>query len=191
MAKYQQKIIQPNFSAAFGREVPSKLRWSVRSDSNRLHDLIYFRSYLHDARISPTQIALHRKILSLRVNRDCWELPMKETKRYRELSIADALVTLSDVSGYLWEFDEEHRVLAHQGKDLWITGIFWDEALQDAEGTCCLVFSGGRKTWKLKVFLDEFATIKLRDLEIPYLWSEKNKEKSKITARSGRVKARR
>lgn len=173
------KDSQPDFGAAFNRKSPSKLTWTIRSASNRLHDLIYFESYLHDARLKTAQTTLLRKALSIQVNRDCWELPIKKHKRSQELYIANSLITLTNVSSYSWEFSEEQRLSAQRGEDLWISAVFFDEGLRHAEEIECLIFSGWRKTWRLKVFLNESSTIKLRDLEIPYLWSEKHGEKGK------------
>ena len=53
---------------------PKKVTYSIRTDSNRYHDLIFLKSLVHDARFKRNEIKLRGKRLIIPINRDCWEL---------------------------------------------------------------------------------------------------------------------
>ena len=65
---------QPDFGSFFHCTTPTKIKYQLRFNANLFHDVVYLRSYIHDARFKIESIKHTRKRLIIPIERDCWEL---------------------------------------------------------------------------------------------------------------------
>ena len=157
--------------------VPQKINYSVRSDSNRLHDMDFLNSLVHDSRFKIDNIRQRGTKLTIPINRDCWEVPLvyyEKPSPHSELHIANARLTLSPVIGITWSF--RHGIKFSNKTELWIQELWLDK--QDNDDTRTLTLYGFDWSCALNVKAEN-VIIKLQDLEIPYLYSQKHKRKTR------------
>jgi hypothetical protein len=169
---------QPDFTKLFYDyfgQTPRKVQYEVRQGPSRYHDLIFLSSLVHDARFQRENIRLRGHRLTVPINRDCWELKSIEyetaTAKYAEMHIADATINISPVEEIQWTF--EHAFNFAPDRELWIHNLWLERSNFDADKV--LVTIDG-VDWKcLLIVGDDDLHIKLRDNEIPYLYSERHK----------------
>lgn len=126
---------QPSFADLFFQSLggkPKKLSYSVRSDSNRLHDLWYLASLIHDARFPRSCAIVRRKRLRLDLRRHCWELGPQPSPRpgHADLFVSSSLLTVSPVQDIEWRFLDPGGLVAEEleidalfpAEDLWFGG---------------------------------------------------------------------
>ena len=65
---------QPDFGAAFHRRDTDPVTYAVRNDENKLHDLFYLASYLHESLFRVSDIGVAGKRAVIPVCRIRWEL---------------------------------------------------------------------------------------------------------------------
>lgn len=165
---------QPDFTALFfdyfgGR--PRKVAYEVRHGSSRWHDLVFLNSLVHDARFCRKDIWVKSKRLVLPVNRDCWELPRHESEKSSELHIANARLSIYPVKSVVWSFDQNHSFSADA--EMWLDYIWLERTAISQDGTIPVVLAG--YGWRCTILADaDDLEIKLRDLEVPYLYSERH-----------------
>jgi hypothetical protein len=169
---------QPDFTQLFYDyfgQIPRKVQYEVRQGPARYHDLVFLNSLLHDARFQREKIRLRGRRLSIPINRDCWELKYtdyeKDSVKYAELHIADALLVIAAIEKIQWTFD--HNFDFAPDSELWIHSI-WLERNSLQNDKMQVIIDGSDWECILTVDGDEFQ-IKLRDNEVPYLHSERHK----------------
>ena len=175
----KQPDFQRLFFDHFGR-VPRKVTYSVRSDSNRYHDLVFLSSLVHDARFARSDLVLRGTRLTIPINRDCWELGTVKTRKGKELHIAESRLTISSVKDIEWRFT---RGSAVDRAELCIGAIWLDH---EAHGNLRnLVIDG--YDWRCTLALDDDQDIKVRlvDLSMPYLYSRRNRGRKKLRTSAG------
>lgn len=167
---------QPDFKKLFHDHfggVQQKVTYSVRSDSNRFHDMVFLNSLIHDSRFKVEKIQQRGTRLIIPINRDCWEIPLVHRDKpspQSELHIANAQLTISPVVGITWSY--RNGIKFSNKTELWIQEIWLDR--QDNDDIRTLTLYGF--DWQCAVNLKtENIMIKLQDLEIPYLYSRKRK----------------
>lgn len=165
---------QPNFRQIFydyfgGK--PKKVTYSIRSDSNRLHDLMFLKSLIHDVTFMRSEFNIRGKRMTIQLNRDCWELGFVENKKNAELYNANSRLSISPVVDLEWSFNNERGL--ELDSELWI-----DDVTISSESFALLnivIFGDG---WKLQMKVsEENFKMSIQDLETPYLFSQKNKKK--------------
>ncbi len=82
-----------DFAKQFSCPKDRPLNFKCRLDSNFPHDIIYLDSYLHDAEFYWSKKFLTTKVLKIRFERDCWELPLKRNG----LAWAKSILTISPI----------------------------------------------------------------------------------------------
>lgn len=173
----KQPDFQKLFFSHFG-DKPRKVTYTIREDSNRYHDLIFLSSLIHDARFRREAVKLRGKRLTIPINRDCWELGIVDHADSHELHCADARLDISLVVNIEWRFD--HGSEFSPSAELWIEE-FW--LVRETDETM-KVTMGGFDWGSVITVRDEDLVIKLRDLEIPYLYSEKGNARADVTAKA-------
>ena len=167
---------QPDFKKLFYDHfggTPQKVTYSVRSDSNRFHDMVFLNSLIHDSRFKREKIQQRGTRLIIPINRDCWEIPLvhrDKPSRHSELHIANAQLTIAPVLQIAWSY--RHGIKFLNKTELWIQNIWLNR--QDNEETATLALNGFDWNCALTVNTDNLV-IKLQDLEIPCLFSKKKK----------------
>ena len=160
---------QPDFRQIFFDyfgSTPKKVTYSIRPCSYRYHDLIFLSSLIHDARFKREDIQIRGRRLIIPINRDCWELDLGGN----ELYIADASLSISPVFDLEWHFNNEMDF--NPDTELWITDLSIQE---ESSEVLKIVIIGHAWSLHMKAFDDDFK-MKLQDLEIPYLYSQKDKK---------------
>ena len=173
---------QPDFAELFRNhfgDTPSKVTYQVRQDSNRFHDLVVLNSLIHDARFKRDQAVLRGKRLSISFERDCWELGTVEHSDCAELHIAQALLTLSPVLEIEWRF--KHGTDFGSDTELWIQDIWLDRHATQEDDSMTVVINGFKWLCVITVRESELK-IRLQDLETPYLYSQRTKDRAKSSS---------
>lgn len=171
---------QPDFKKLFYDHfgsTPQKVTYSVRSDSNRFHDMVFLSSLIHDSRFKIEEMRQRGKKIIIPINRDCWEIPRVRYEKpspHSELHIANAQLTIAPVLGITWTY--RHGIKFSNKSELWIQNIWLNR--QDNEEMGTLALNGFDWNCALIVNTDDLV-IKLQDLEIPYLYSQKHKRKTR------------
>jgi len=166
---------QPDFQRLFFDHfggVPRKVAYSVRQDSNRRHDMVFLSSLIHDARFRESDVALHGKRLTIPINRDCWELGFVKNTTGSELYVADSRLTISPVRSLEWRVSQGFKM---DKTEFWIGSVWLAEDTIGDERD--LVIDG--HNWRCVVTLEtEDITIRLSDLETPFLYSTRKRRKA-------------
>ena len=167
---------QPDFRQIFydyfGSK-PKKTTYSIRHDSNRYHDLIFLKSLIHDARFKRTDLKLRGKKLTIQLERDCWEFGFVKHNESSELHIANSRLSVSPVFDIDWRFSIEHEIIPEN--ELWIHDVIIQ---RESYEILQVIFDGDGWSLHMKASDDDF-NMKIQDLEVPYLYSEKNKTEQK------------
>jgi hypothetical protein len=167
---------QPDFRQLFydyfGSK-PKKVTYSIRNDSNRYHDLIFLKSLIHDARFKHKDFSMRGKRCTIKLNRDCWELGLIEHKESSELHIADSQLSLSPVYNLEWRFQD--KSLINQNDELWIHDVLIE---RESHEILTIVLVGDDWSLHMKASDNDF-NMKIRDIEVPYLYSEIKKTEQK------------
>ena len=167
---------QPDFRQLFydyfGSK-PKKVTYSIRQDSNRYHDLLFFKSLIHDARFKRKDIKIRGKKLTVQLNRDCWELGFVEHKKHSELYIANSRMSISTVSDLEWRFHNESEM--NPESELWIHDILIQ---RESYEILKVILDGDGWSLHMKASDDDF-NMTIQDIEVPYLYSNKTKTEQK------------
>ncbi len=122
----------PDFRGLFfghlgGRK--KKIRLAVRNDSNRLHDLVFLSSLIHDAHFRVAQCRVRRRALSLPILRDCWELGIQPSAvpGHADLFVTTSRLLVAPVDSLEWRvlhreclFDEYLEIESiYPAEDFW------------------------------------------------------------------------
>ena len=161
---------QPDFRQLFYNyfgQKPKKVTYSIRSDSNRYHDLIFLKSLIHDARFKHSDFKLRGKKLTINLNRDCWELGIVELQKQSELYIANSRLSISPVYDLEWRFQNNYEI--NPEDELWIHSILIERESYDI---LKVVLDGDSWSLHMKASDDDFK-MRVQDLEVPYLYSQK------------------
>jgi hypothetical protein len=160
----KQPDFQKLFFDYFG-QVPRKVVYSVRQDSNQRHDLIFLSSLIHDARFKMSKVRLRGNRLTIPMNRDCWELGMVNHDGVAELYVAEAKLTIGRVHSVEWRIPHG---LKPEEMELWIGRVSLTPPGND--DTCDFAIEGD--DWSCIIRLrDNDIAIRLADQETPYLYS--------------------
>lgn len=162
---------QPDFTRLFFDHFggkPKKVQYEIRVGPNQMHDLIFLISLIHDARFYPRDIKVRGSRMTIPIHRDCWEIPLSERN---ELHTAKSKLLFSTVSDINWITQK----LDHFGSDqeLWIDFLYFDKDYRSLSKDRFTCFLSGHD-WLLQFTMKQIDfKIKLQDLEMPYLYSER------------------
>src|SRR5579862_5694887 len=161
--------MQPDFSAFFRSDVVEPLRFEVRGGPNFVHDVQFLSGYLDGARFTTEDVRVDGDgKLTIAFDRDCWELGYTEYYGTMELHTANSELTVEPVSDVQWERANE----THTPKELAVENIYMGESHWDKDNASELIISAPHSGWKMRIIIaDDFASIRLDDLETPHLHS--------------------
>ena len=172
---------QPNFQKLFFDHFngpPKKVTYEVRQDSNRYHDLVFLSSLIHDARLKLSDVVRQKKQVSISINRDCWELGIVKRNGIGELYMANGKLTFSPAKSIQWHFQRKSKL---DEEELWIGGIWLNRPSRNDLRSLIIEGHG----WDCEIILkDEDIRIVLEDIEVPYLYSQKEKSINKTLKRT-------
>lgn len=93
---------QINFSNFFKQKVYCPLTYNLRDGANRKHDIIFLDSYIHDAILFLDNIVLKGDILTIPLERVCWELEDSKFETHTCLSH----ILIYNVRDYFFYFNK-------------------------------------------------------------------------------------
>ena len=178
---------QPDFTKLFFDcfgDKPRKVQYQLRRPPQTRHDLVFLSSLIHDARFGMRDVTRKGRILSIRINRDCWEIPMVEhavPPASCELHIAKSRLELTRVKRISWRMPRKQR--GTTDRELLILDLHLDENWFCSGGSCFdFVILGD--VWKCVIDLgrDEWSVC-LHDEEAPRLWSKRNAQRKRAIRR--------
>lgn len=158
--------LQPDFGSHFHLAAPRPIRYCLRPDSNRAHDLVYLESYIHDARFRPTAVRVRGTTLTIDLKRDAWEL-YQQTGRLKSVR---SRLTVQPVARIEWQL--EGPLAASKSdfrrEELDITHLFFGEACWlDAERSE-IILANPSSAFRLRVHVSgKDFTIVLKDAKHP------------------------
>ncbi|HEY4759488.1 MAG TPA: hypothetical protein VIH42_02795 [Thermoguttaceae bacterium] len=158
---------QPDFARLFREHfdtTPAKLMYQVRQDSNRMHDIVFLSSLIHDARFRRKDLVLRNKRLVIGVERDCWELGMVDRADSKDIYLVQSRLIVSPVTEIKWGF--AHGTDFAPEDELWIHDIWIArQAIQPGEYISLIL---GGFTWECILTVHEpNMTVRLQDIDIP------------------------
>jgi hypothetical protein len=164
---------QPDFTKLFREyfgNTPKRVTYTLRQEPNRLHDLVFLLSLIHDARFQRKDIVLRGKRLILPIERDCWELGLGDHAASMELYVARSRLIVSPVTAIRWSLCQDATVAPDD--ELWIDHVWLDDRSKNVVDR--LIISGS--TWDCTITgPEDDLTVRLEDVETPYLYSERHK----------------
>jgi hypothetical protein len=102
---------QPDFRALYYwyfAKAKRPLKYEVRRNSNRVHDLHFLSSAIHDARFIPSKILFNKKMMKIKLKRETWELfENPYIKDLDCLKVVPSIFTVNPVFSYSWTITQE------------------------------------------------------------------------------------
>lgn len=145
----------PDFGTFFRTNSRKPIDFVCREGPNLLHDMIFLRSYLHDATFETSDVGLKGNVLRIGMSRDRWEL-------YKSLgkleSIATSLI-ISPVLSMKW------KSMGKSPKEFFIRHLYLGESFWDDTDKAEFVLSGfGKKPQQLRIVVSDPFSIRLQDV---------------------------
>jgi hypothetical protein len=149
-----KRVTLPDFGIYFRTNSRSPIDFVCRETPNLLHDMVFLRSYLHDATFNASDVLLRGTVLRIRLKRDRWEL----YKSHGELeSIATRLI-IRPVLTLKWH-SKSKLANTFSIRDIYLGESFWDNS-ETAE----VVLSGfGKKPSQLRITVRDSFSIRMQD----------------------------
>jgi hypothetical protein len=173
---------QPDFTKLFFEHfhpTPRKVEYEIRQGVLGFHDLIFLSSLVHDARFQKRNVIYKNKRLAIPLERDCWEIPAVQKEGHNELYITNSRLMIFPVEQIEWSFS--HELNFNVNTELWINHVWcdfhWTWSASAEESIPMYIYG---VDWKCHLLVNEVdLKIKLHDIEIPYLYSQRKRAKIK------------
>ena len=149
-----KRVTLPDFGIYFRTNSRSPIDFVCRETPNLLHDMVFLRSYLHDAMFETGDVRLTGNVLRISMNRDRWEL--YEAPGELE-SIATRLI-IRPVLSVKWRSKPKsaNKFLI---RDVYLGESFWDNSDKGE-----VVLSGfGNNPSQLRIVVRDPFSIRLQD----------------------------
>lgn len=148
----------PDFGKYFRTNSRSPIDFACRDAPNLFHDLVFLRSYIHDASFETSKIRLDGKTLRITMLRDRWE----RYKTNRKLESVAAKLVISPVLALKWESIPRAR----ESNEFFIRDVYLGESYWDSSGKADIVLSSfGKNPRKLRIIVDVPFSIRLTDIK--------------------------
>jgi hypothetical protein len=147
-----KRVTLPDFGIYFRTNNPSPIDFACRETPNLLHDMIFLRSYLHDATFKAGDVRLKGNVVRIDLKRDRWELYKSRGKLER---ISSKLI-VGPVLALKWR-SKPKTATKFFIRDVYLGESFWDHS-DKAE----IVLSGFGKR-QLRITVREPFSIRLQD----------------------------
>ena len=150
-----KRVTLPDFGIYFRTNNRSPIDFVCRETPNLLHDMVFLRSYLHDATFEAGDVRLKGAVLRIGLKRDRWEL----YKSHGELeSIATRLI-ISPVLSLKW------KSKARSADKFSVCDVYLGESFWDNSDTAEVVLSGfGNRPSQLRITVRDPFSIRLQDV---------------------------
>ncbi|HLK03384.1 MAG TPA: hypothetical protein VKT53_03010 [Candidatus Acidoferrum sp.] len=149
-----KRVILPDFGTFFRTTSRSPIDFVCREGPNLLHDMIFLRSYLHDATFKASDVHVKGTALRIDLKRDRWELFSSPGG----LESTDTCLLIHPVLSLTWRSKPKLTGMFFV-RDVFLGESFWDNS-DRAE----VVLSGfGKKPSQLRIFIREPFSIRLQD----------------------------
>lgn len=154
-----KRLTLPDFGKYFRTNSRRPIDFVCRDAPNLLHDIVFLRSYIHDASFDISTIRLGGKILRIPMRRDRWE----RYKTSRKLESITATLIVSPVLALKWESIRKRRDTSRSGK-FFIHDVYLGESYWDSSDIAEIVLSSfGKKPSRLRIVVREPLSIRLTD----------------------------
>jgi hypothetical protein len=154
---------QPDFTEVFREyfgETPKKVTYHLRHGPNRIHDLVFLDSIIHDARFRRKDLILRGTRLTIPIERDCWEL--LRSNKLNELYVARSRLLVSPANAIHWSF--RHGAAISPDDCLCIDHVCLDDRSKNPYDR--LIVSGS--AWECAITAcDSDLAVRLEDVETP------------------------
>ena len=164
---------QPDFTKLFREffgEIPKKATYRLRNGPNRVHDLVFLSSIIHDARFRQKDLILRGTRLTIPIERDCWEL--LRSNELNGLHVARSRLFVSPVDAIHWSFCHDAAIAPDDC--LWIDHVWLDDRSKNPYDRLIISGSG----WDCAITANECdLAVRLEDTETPYLHPQKHKSR--------------
>ena len=161
----------PDFGTYFQTSSQNPIDFTCRESPNLFHDLVFLKSYIHDSRFQTEDLRLQKKVLTIPLERDRWELFSSlhslETIRC-ELTISPVLSVNWELHGKLLERENSSQNLEFRIRDIYLGESYWENA---AKGEVVLI-AHGKQNRKLRLRVRDPFVLRMQD-QVP---KKKNKK---------------
>ena len=149
-----KRVSLPDFGIYFRTNRRSPIDFVCRETPNLLHDMVFLRSYLHDATFDASGVHLRGATLRIDLQRDRWEL----YKSHGELESIATRLTIRPVLSLKWQ--SKAKIAGNFSvRDIFLGESFWDNS-----DTAEVVLSGfGKKPPQLRIKVRDPFEIHLQD----------------------------
>jgi hypothetical protein len=158
-----KRVKLPDFGIYFRTKSRSPIDFVCREGANLLHDMVFLRSYLHDATFEMSNVGLKEKVLRITMQWDRWEL-LKARGQLE--SIATRLI-ISPVLSLKWKSIPKavRKQNTAYSKKFFIRDVYLGESIWDDTGRTEIVLSGfGKKPPQLRIVVRDPFSIRLQDV---------------------------
>lgn len=150
----------PDFGKYFRTNSRSPIDFVCRDAPNLLHDIVFLRSYIHDASFDISKIRVTGKSLSIPIQRDRWE----RYKTSRKLESIESFLVISPVLSLKWKSIPKTPNTSRSGKFL-IRDVYLGESYWDSSDVAEIVLSSfGKKPSQLRIVVREPISIRMTDV---------------------------
>jgi hypothetical protein len=149
-----RRLRLPDFGKYFHIKSPGPVDFTCRTPPNLFHDLVFLKSYIHDARFRIERMRFRGKTLQISMERDRWE-------RYEHLGKLESIfceLTIRPVVSIAWEFKGKllRKGILPREKEFAIRDVYLGESYWDNSGKGEIIVSGhGRRPSKLRIAVSD------------------------------------
>ena len=155
-----KRLSLSDFGKYFRTNSRSPIDFVCRGVPNLLHDLVFLRSYIHDASFEISKIRLSGKTLRIPMQRDRWE----RYKTSGKLERVAAKLIISPVLALKWESTPKTRASSPSNEFL-IRDVYLGESYWDRSDKADIVLSSfGKNRPKLRIIVRDPFSIRLTDV---------------------------
>jgi hypothetical protein len=149
-----KRVKLPDFGIYFRTNNRSPIDFVCREAPNLLHDMVFLRSYLHDATFKASDVHLKGTALRIALKRDRWEL----YKSLGKLESTNTNLIIRPVLSLNW------RSKPKTAGTFFVRYVFLGESFWDSFDRAEVVLSGfGKKPAQLRIVVRDPFSIRLQD----------------------------
>jgi hypothetical protein len=155
-----KRLSLPDFGKYFRTNSRSPIDFECRDAPNLLHDLVFLRSFIHDASFEINKIRLSGKTLRIPMQRDRWE----RYKPSRKLESVAAKLVIRPVLALKWESVPKGKASSHS-HEFFIRDVYLGESYWDISDKADIVLSSfGKNPSRLRIVVRDPFSIRLTDV---------------------------
>jgi hypothetical protein len=158
----RKRVNLPDFGKYFRTKSRSPIDFVCRDAPNLLHDMIFLRSYIHDAKFEIGSVRLNGETLHIPMQRDRWE----RYKASGNLESIAAQLVISRVLTIKWESVTKERRRRDSSHQFFVRDVYLGESYWDQSDKGEIVIAGfGKNPPKLRIFVRDPFSFRLTDVE--------------------------